>query len=39
VLVPDDAGRLYWDYHGDWYDDLVVDISGEDCRLMITYRL
>ena len=39
VIVPDDDGKLQWSYHGDWYDDFVINIAGEDCTLNITYRL
>lgn len=39
VLVPDEDGTLTWSYHGDWYDDLVIDVGGENCSLTITYRL
>jgi hypothetical protein len=39
VIVPGDDGELQWSYHGDWYDDLVINIAGEDCKLNITYRL
>ncbi len=39
VIVPDDQGKLQWSYHGDWYDDLVINVGGEDCELNITYRL
>ena len=39
VMVPDDDGELQWSYHGDWYDDFVIDIGGEGCTLNITYRL
>ena len=36
---PNDDGKLQWSYHGDWYDDFVINIAGEDCTLNITYRL
>ena len=39
VLVPDDDCTLQWSYHGDWYDDFVINVAGEGCTLNITYRL
>ena len=39
TLLPDNDGVVSWSYHGDWYADLVIDFSGEACRVNLTYRL